>query len=67
MQDRKRVKVRVLALRLPAEAAERARQRVLARAKRKQQAVRPETLFLAGWVLLVSTLDAGDWSARELF
>jgi Transposase DDE domain len=67
VQDRKRVKVRVLALRLPAEAAERARQRVLARAKRKQQAVRPETLFLAGWVLLVSTLDAGDWSARELF
>ena len=41
VQDRKRVKVRVLALRLPAE---RARQRVLARAKRKQQAVRPETL-----------------------
>ncbi len=29
--------------------------------------MRPETLFLAGWVLLVSTLPASDWSARERF
>lgn len=49
------VKVRVLALRLPAEEAQKARERVEARAKRKQQVVRPETLQLAGWVLLLST------------
>jgi Transposase DDE domain len=67
VHDAKRVQVRVLALRLPEDAAEQARQRVLARAKRKGQAVRPETLFLAGWVLLVSTLPASDWSAQELF
>ncbi len=67
VQDTDRVQVRVLALRLPDEVAERARQRVLARAKRKKQVVRPETLFLAGWVLLVSTLPTDDWSARELF
>lgn len=65
--EQKRVQVRVLAFRLPEEAAEKARQRVLARAKRKKQVVRPETVFLAGWVLLVSTLPADDWSARELF
>lgn len=62
-----RVKVRVLALRLPPEQAHKARQRVEARAKRKQQVVRPETLQLAGWVLLLSTLDARDFSAEELF
>jgi hypothetical protein len=63
----KRVKVRVLALRLPAEAAEQARERVHARARRKKQVVRPETLQLAGWVLLLSTLDAHPFSAEELF
>jgi Transposase DDE domain len=67
VQADKRVKVRVLALRLPAEEAEKARARVLARAKRKQQVVRPETLQLAGWVLLLSTLNAHDFRAEELF
>jgi hypothetical protein len=62
-----RVKVRVLALRLPPEEAEKARERVKARAKRKQQVVRPETLQLAGWILLLSTLDAHTFCAEELF
>ena len=62
-----RVKVRVLALRLPPEEAQKARERVEARAKRKKQVVRPETLPLAGWVLLLSTVDARDFSAEELF
>ncbi len=64
-QDLARVQVRVLALRLSKEAAERARQRVLARAKRKKQRVRPDTLILAGWVLLVSTLPAETWPERR--
>lgn len=63
----RRVKVRVLALRLPAEEAQKARERVEARAKRKKQVVRPQTLQLAGWVLLLSTLDARDFPAEELF
>jgi hypothetical protein len=67
VEGKERVKVRVLALRLPPEEAEKARQRVLARAQRKQQVVRPETLRLAGWILLLSTLDAHDFSAGELF
>ncbi len=67
VQGDKRVKVRVLALRLPAEEAEKARERVYARAKRKKQVVRPETLQLAGWVLLLSTLDARDFPAAEVF
>jgi Transposase DDE domain len=48
-------------------AAEQARERVHARARRKKQVVRPETLQLAGWVLLLSTLDAHTFSAEELF
>jgi hypothetical protein len=67
VHEEQRVKVRVLALRLPAEAAEKARARVLARAKRKKQAVRPQTLVRAGWVLLLTTLPASRWSAAELF
>jgi hypothetical protein len=67
VEGTERVKVRVLALRLPPEEAEKARQRVLARAQRKQQVVRPETLRLAGWILLLSTLDAHEFSAGELF
>lgn len=67
MHEEQRVKVRVLALRLPPEAAEKARSRVLARAKRKKQAVRPETLVRAGWVLLLTTLPASRWAAAELF
>ncbi len=62
-----RVKVRVLALRLPPEEAQKARERVEARAKRTQQVVRPETLQLAGWVLLLSTLDGRRFAAEELF
>jgi len=67
VQDARRVQVRVLALRFPDAAAEQARQRVLARAKRKKQVVRPETLVLAGWVWLVSPLPASNWSSQELF
>jgi len=67
VEGTERVKVRVLALRLPAEAAAQARERVLARAKRKKQVVQQETLLFAGWVLLLSTLEGRDWPARELF
>ncbi|HEU5376748.1 MAG TPA: transposase [Ktedonobacteraceae bacterium] len=67
VQRSERVKVRVLALRLPRDLAEKARERVRARAKRKQQTVRAETLYLAGWVLLISTLEAESWPAEELF
>jgi len=63
----RRVRVRVLGLRLPEEAAAKARARVLLRGRRKRQQVQPQTLFLAGWVILVSTLPAAQWSAVELF
>jgi hypothetical protein len=62
-----RITVRVLALRLPPEEAEKARERIKARAKRKQQVVRPQTLQMAGWILLLSTLDARVFCAEELF
>lgn len=67
VEGTERVKVRVLALRLPPEEAEKARERVRARAKRKKQVVRAETLQLAGWVLLLSTLPTDPFPAEELF
>ena len=44
-------------------AAERRKQRT---AKRKQQQVQADTLYLAGWVLLVTTLPSEHWSAQQV-
>jgi Transposase DDE domain len=65
--EEQRVQVRVLGLRLPEEAAAKARTRVLLRGRRKRQQVQPQTLLLAGWVILVSTLPKAQWSCAELF
>ncbi|HEU5383852.1 MAG TPA: transposase [Ktedonobacteraceae bacterium] len=62
-----RVAVRVMGLPLPEQAAAKARARALLRGRRKRQQVQPQTLFLAGWVLLVSTLPQEQWSCTELF
>jgi len=56
------IAVRVLAQALPPEAAERARQERRESSRRHGRQVQEETLFLAGWVLLVSTLEPQVWS-----
>ena len=56
--------VRLLALRLPAEAAHQARQRALRRASKPSRQVRAVTLAMAEWVVLVTTLDAATWPAE---
>jgi len=53
--------VRVLAVRLAPHAAERARFRVRTRASKHGRTAQRRTLKLAGWVLLVTTLDAARW------
>lgn len=65
--DSRRVAVRLLAWRLPKEVANRKREKILVKAKRNGKTVRPQTLYLAGWVLLVTTLAVEDWPARDLF
>jgi hypothetical protein len=61
--NRQAFRVRVLALRLPPEAAKQARQQALRRASKHSRQVRAVTLAMAEWVLLVTTLDAATWPA----
>ena len=64
--NRQAFRVRVLALRLPPEAAQQARQRALRRASKHSRQVRAVTLAMAEWVLLVTTLDTGTWPAEAV-
>jgi hypothetical protein len=52
-----RFAVRLLAVRLPPQAAREARVRALRRAQQHSRRVRAETLRMAEWVLVVTTLD----------
>jgi hypothetical protein len=64
--NRQAFRVRVLALRLPPEAAQQARQRARRRASKHSRPVRALTLAMAEWVLLVTTLDAASWPADDV-
>ena len=61
-----RVRLRLVALRLPPEAAQAARHRVLRRASKRSRQLRAVTLTMAEWVLLVTTLDAATWPAEAV-
>lgn len=60
------VPVRLLALVLPEEQAEALRRQKQRQARHKGRTLSAEALFLAGFVLLVSTLPAHSWSAARL-
>jgi hypothetical protein len=61
-----RYALRLLAVKLPPAAARVARRRAVRQAQRKGRTVSPTALALAGWVLLITTLDAQTWSAAEV-
>src|SRR5260221_84475 len=58
--------VRLIALQLPAEAAEAARERKIKRARKDGRRVSQTTLFFAGWVVLITTLPQAQWSDQEV-
>ncbi len=61
-----RIGLRCVGLRLSQphrEAAERRKKRT---ASKKQQQVQPDTLYLAGWVLLVTTLPPEQWTDQQV-
>ncbi|MCA1599895.1 MAG: transposase, partial [Chloroflexi bacterium] len=58
--------VRVVALKLSVAAARAARKRKRQRAQDRGNRISPVTLLLAGWVVLVTTLDAATWSAEDV-
>jgi hypothetical protein len=58
--------VRLIALQLPHEAAQAARERKSKKACKDGRTISGATLFFAGWILLITTLPAADWSAQEV-
>jgi hypothetical protein len=58
--------LRLVAIRKPPEAAEAARAKARAAAKRQGHAISAGTLLAAGWVILVTSLDAKTFPARKI-
>jgi hypothetical protein len=60
-----RARVRLIASKLPADKVAAVRKRKTRKAQRAGRQIRSQTLQLAGWLLLVTTLES-DWSASEV-
>ena len=58
--------VRLSALKLSPERARQARAAKVQKAKKKGHAITDETIFVAGWVLLITTLPEEQWSSEEV-
>ena len=65
VQDGQRYAIRVLAARLPPEAAARARQRTTQQAQKHGRTPSAVTVALAEWVIVVTTLSA-DWTLQDV-
>jgi hypothetical protein len=64
--DGQNLRLRLLALRLPPQAAQAARQRVLRGGQKHGRPTRAVTLAMAEWVLLVTTRDEATWPAAAV-
>jgi hypothetical protein len=60
-----RVRVRLIARKLPADKVAAARKRKAQKAKKAHRKLTPTTVALAGWLVLITTLDA-TWPATEV-
>jgi len=60
-----RYRVRLIASKLPADKVAAARKRKATKAKKAQRKLTPTTIALAGWVVLITTLNQ-HWSATEV-
>jgi len=58
--------VRCIGLRLSEEQRKAAKLRKKRTASKKQQQVQADTLYLAGWLLLITTLQSRHWSAQQV-
>jgi hypothetical protein len=61
-----RFQVRVIACPLAPHAAEAERKRCREKARQHGRKVQPQTLYLAGWLLIITTLDESEWSAEQV-
>lgn len=57
---------RLVAIRKPPEATEKTRTRLLAKAREKQHVLQDGTLVAAGWVILITSLDAVTFPAKAV-
>jgi len=65
-QDSSRMRLRLIGVRLSDEQRRRAERRKKSEASRRQRALSGETLYLAGWLLVVTTLPQEGWSDQEV-
>jgi hypothetical protein len=63
---RKRIHLRLVALRLSQDQQNKAERRSKRKASKNQKQVHPNTLYLSGWVLLVTTLPRHEWSDSQI-
>jgi len=64
--DGERYRVRLIAAKLPAKEAAAARRRARQNARDHGRSIQPQTLMVAGWVLLITTLSASGWAAAAV-
>lgn len=58
--------MRLIACALPTDKAERARAKERKKAAKQQRQVKEETLFLCGWLLLLTSLPQSQWSDEQV-
>jgi hypothetical protein len=61
-----RYRVRLIAAKLDAPATQRARRRRRRKAQKAGRTITAPTLLVAGWLLLITTLEATSWSAADV-
>ena len=61
-----RYRVRLLAGKLPTQAAQAARRRTRRKAQKPSRRLTAPTLAVAGWLLIITTLEAPTWTATEV-
>jgi hypothetical protein len=63
---RRRDRVRLIASKLPPEKVAAVRERKRRKARKAKRRVSAQTLLLAQWQVVITTLDAGEWPAAEV-
>jgi len=63
---RQRIPLRLVALRLSEDQQNKAERRTKRKASKNQKKVHPNTVYLSGWVLLITTLPRHQWSDRQV-
>jgi len=66
LEDKESIQARLVMLRLPAEQAARARQRLKKRASKKQKTITDQAMRLAGYIVLLTTVPQSELSEEEV-